>query len=418
MALVAGLSKMLGTIADAESYNQLPPIGPPTDRPRLSNEELELAKRVAHGPVLGNDYAFSTIELIEDPSPKEIAFPNSNELVGKSLWSIDGSNKTLDNSAFHLLLARAALVEYKYSDMPIPVYHEVEKIDRSGVCLVDGNIFKDDIHLFGESTKGLQDNSDVSWIEVMEGSDEPLIVSFDPSTSDKKPSSHASGWSVKFMQTLELMLLDNVPKERSGVVIRDGPIFPICATINDTIRSLEATLDWKNKMMISSSKRIQESTLFVEFLMNPQNEKILEFYFPKQNIDPSLIRKTPADYILLPKILKPGQRTPFLEATPMSRTAITKRYPNLTPVYCYYMRRRSPETIIRMEFPRQYLSNPELLDWSLSCVAWQHELGSKVPHVQEFADRQCQLKSESQVLQKLTTSALMRRGLQTLEVYE
>ena len=99
----------------------------------------------------------------------------------------------------------------------------------------------------------------------MEGTDEPLIVSFDPSTSDKKPSSHASGWSVKFMQTLELMLLDNLPKERPGVVIRDGPIFPICATINDTIRSLEGTLDWDNKMMICSSKRIQESTLFVEF---------------------------------------------------------------------------------------------------------------------------------------------------------
>ena len=58
MSLVSELSKMLGTMADAESYNQLPPIGPPTDRPRLSNEELELAKRVSHGPVLGNDYAF------------------------------------------------------------------------------------------------------------------------------------------------------------------------------------------------------------------------------------------------------------------------------------------------------------------------------------------------------------------------
>ena len=52
------------------------------------------------------------------------------------------------------------------------------------------------------------------------------------------------------------------------------------------------------------------------------------------------------------------------------------------------MRRRKPHTIVRLEFPKKYLS-PELrpeLDFAISCVAWQHELGTKVPHVQEFAD--------------------------------
>ena len=145
----------------------------------------------------------------------------------------------------------------------------------------------------------------------------------------------------------------------------------------------------------------------------------MEYYFPDQNISRSLMSKLPADYILLPKILQPGQRTPFLEAIPMSRVDIARKNSDLTPVYCYYMRKRKPQTIIRMEFPRRYLfSDPELLDWSLKCVAWQHELGSKVPHVQEFADIQCQLKSESEILQKLARSALMRKGLETLEVYE
>ena len=417
--LVSELSKMLETISDARSYNQKPPIGPPSDRPTLSSEELEMSQRTAYGQALGTDYAYKSIELIEDPAPVIIGFPEVSTLENQSVWSIDGSSKTLDYSAFHMLLARAALVEYRYAKLPMPTHHQVDLLDRPGVCMVDGNIFRDDIHLFGESTKGLQERSEVSWIEVMEGTDEPLIVSFDPSTSDKKPSSHANGWCIKFMQTLELMALSKIPDDKPGVVIRDGPIFPICATINDTLRSLEQVLDWENKMMICSAKRIQESTLFVEFLTNPQNEGIMEYYFPDQNISRTLLNKLPADYILLPKILKPGQRTPFLEAIQNSRVAITNKNPDLTPVCCYYMRKRKPHTIIRLEFPRKYLnSNPELLEWSLRCVAWQHELGTKVPHAQEFADRQCQLKSEAEILQKIARSSLLQKGLQTLEVYE
>ena len=369
MTLVSELSRMLGTISDAESYHQMPPIGPPTNRPRLSEEELEMAKRAAHGRIFGKEFAFTSIQLLEDPDPVYIGLPEPEKLEKQSVWSIDGSNKTLDFSAFHLLLARAALVEYRYDKIQLPTHHQVDLLDRSGICMVDGNIFRDDIHLFGESTKGLQERDEISWIEVMKATDEPLIVSFDPSISDKKPSSHAFGWCVKFMQTLELMMLSNVTGNRSGVVIRDGPIFPVSAALNDTTRSLEGVLTWENKMMICCSKRIQESTLFVEFLLNPQNEKILEYYFPNQNISRSLMSKLPADYILLPKILRPGQRTPFLEAIPMSRVDITRKNGDLTPVYCYYMRRTKPHTIVRMEFPRRYLlSNPQLLDWSQSAL--------------------------------------------------
>ena len=417
--LVTELSNMLGTLSDAKSYNQKPPIGPPEDLPKLSDKDLEMAQRTAYGQVLGKEHAYSSLKLVEDPSPVEVGIPEASSLENKSLWSIDGSNKILDYSAFQILLARAALVEYRYTKDPEPVHHGVDLLDRPGICMVDGNIFTDDIHLLGESTKNIQNQSEISWIEVMRDTDEPLIVSFDPSKSDKKPSSHASGWCIKFMQTLELMALMEVPSEKPGVVIRDGPMFPICATLNDTQKSLEQVLGWENKMMICSSKRIQESTLFVEFLLNPQNYKIMEYYFPEQNISNSLMRKLPADHILLPKILNPGHRTPFLEAVPRSRIAITKKNPELTPVCCYYMRKRKPHTIIRMEFPRKYLtSNPDLLEWSLKCVAWQHELGTKVPQVQEFADVQCQVNSEVDILQKIARSSLMQRGLQTLEVYE
>ena len=84
------------------------------------------------------------------------------------------------------------------------------------------------------------------------------------------------------------------------------------------------------------------------------------------------------------------------------------------------MRRRSPHTIIRLEFPKKYLDEEfkTELDFAISCVAWQHELGTKVPHVQEFADRQCQLQSDANILRKITASRLTQQGLETLEVYE
>ena len=221
------------------------------------------------------------------------------------------------------------------------------------------------------------------------------------------------------MHTLELMALSRLPKQKSGVVIRDGPLLPVAATMKDTLRAMNDVLDWDNKKIVSVSKRIQESTLFVEFLTNPQNQKHMEYYFPDQKISRKLLKKLPADYLLLPKILKPGQRTPFLEAVPKNRAPIAKKNPNLTPVSCYYMRKREPHSIIRIEFPKIYLNQDrEILDWSLSCVAWQHEIGNSVPLVQEFADRQCQLKSEITILQNMARSELMSKGLETLEVYE
>ena len=417
--MFTGLSAILETISSADSYNKKPPIGPPEDRPTLTDEDLEKLQQTAYGQMLGKDYAYSSIKLVGDIAPVDIEFPAPKSMYNKHIWGIDGSNKTLDYSAFQVMISRAALVEYRYSKYPLDSHHEITHLDNSGICMVDGNIFSSDLHLYGKSTKGLQSKNDVSWIEVMENTNEPLIVSFDPNTSDKKPSSHASGWGIKFMQSLELMALSKVPKEKFGVVIRDGAMFPICATIKDTHKSLQDVLNWKQKMMICSSKRINESTLFVEFLTNPNNEEHREYFFPNQNVSQSILNKLPADYILLPKILKPGQRTPFLEAIPRSRKAITGKNEDLTPVCCYYMRKRKPHTIIRLEFPRAYLdSDPIFLEWSLGCVAWQHELGTKVPQIQELADRRCQVTSEAELIQKITKNALMKKGLEAMETYE
>ena len=81
------------------------------------------------------------------------------------------------------------------------------------------------------------------------------------------------------------------------------------------------------------------------------------------------------------------------------------------------MRRRAPHTIIRLEFPKFYLNKPEKLDLAIK-VLLANELGSKVPEIQESADKHCQIKSESQIMRKIISSELEHKGLETLEVYE
>ena len=63
-------------------------------------------------------------------------------------------------------------------------------------------IFSHELALFSSSTKGKKDRQDFSWIPIVNKTDEPIIVSYDPSALDKKPSMHAMGWCNKFMQTL------------------------------------------------------------------------------------------------------------------------------------------------------------------------------------------------------------------------
>jgi len=411
------VSEILRNLSDSETYNLAPPIGPPIEYPTLTFEELEVIQQVVFGKVLGDDYAYESLKLLEEPRMFTIDPLTKEELDGQKIWGIDGSNYTLNFSAFQYFLTRASIVEYQYSIDSLPKYHNISKNDCLGICIVDQNVFDDSVFLFGHSTSNLPKDCEISWIDVVDESKSPLIVSFDP-YSKLNPSAHTFGWSLKIMATLELMALNNIPIGSHGVVIRDGPLYPICATIGDTQRTLLESIQLENKICISSSKRIDESTLFVELLTNPNNSHLLEYYFPDQRITQNHVNKLPADYLLLPKILQPGQRKPFIEAIPRSRKAICEANPELTPVCCYYMRKREPHTIIRIEFPRHYLRDQKSLMRAVKIVAWQHEIGTKVPEIQEAADKHCQLKPESDLLRKITFSQLAIRGLETLEAYE
>jgi hypothetical protein len=421
MIMLEGFSKILKTLNNSSVYSKKPPYGPPDEYPIIPDTELKKLHDSITGAAMDNTI-YKYMKLIDDGlHPKTVRLPKPHHIAGNSIWSIDGSSKILDYTAFYMLLSRSALVEYEYSDEQKYLHHTIELYDSSSVCVVDGNIFSEKLALFGASTRGVRDDPEFSWIPIVNKPNEPIIVSYDPHSKDKKPSMHALAWCNKFMQTLEILAQFKLPVEKTGVLIRDGPLLPVYASAIDLERSLGFFLkNHQNKILICSSKRISESTQFLEFLLHPNSEAALDFYFTDQNVTKSTIGKLPADYLLLQKILKPGQRTPFLEIFPTNQKVILEKHPEMVPITTYYMRKRTPNTIIRLEFPKKYLEGDyrEKLDFAISCVAWQHELGVKVPHVQEFADAQCQVKAEAEILRKVTASRLVNEGLETLEVYE
>ena len=83
------------------------------------------------------------------------------------------------------------------------------------------------------------------------------------------------------------------------------------------------------------------------------------------------------------------------------------------------MRKRKPHTIIRLEFPKKYLAEEyrSELNFAISCVAWQHEIGTKSPTFKslQIGNVNC---NPGKILRKVTASRLSQEGLETLEVYE
>ena len=154
-----------------------------------------------------------------------------------------------------MLLSRAALVEYEYSDEQKYLHHTIGLYDSSSVCVVDGNIFNDKLALFGSSTSGVRDDPEFSWIPIVNKPEEPIIVSYDPHSRDKKPSMHALRGN-KFMQTLEILAQFKLPKEKPGILICDGPLLPVYASAIDILLVGFFFRSHKNKILICSSKDI------------------------------------------------------------------------------------------------------------------------------------------------------------------
>jgi hypothetical protein len=221
------------------------------------------------------------------------------------------------------------------------------------------------------------------------------------------------GWAVKIQQALELASISDISTEHKTVCIKDGPLFSTSVSIRDVIDGLNPIFTWHNQILISCSKRIKDSTLLLEALL--KNVSLRNFWFSGQDITDDTLNSIASDSLLLPRILRPGHRTPLMAAVPVSRQMVVDDQqgdPRLKPLSCYYLSRHRPHTYIRLEIPIfMWERDRNLTNEAIRLVAWQHELGHSAPYVQIAADERCQLSAEKLILEKQTQAAMNKFAL-------
>lgn len=420
--ILTSFDGVLKSFQNGEDYRRSPPEGPPSDLPSLTNEELETLKKTHYGEDLSSTgYSYHSIAVAEDnPAPVEVPVPSVDDLTRINVCGIDGSNQRVERSTFYFILARAAIVEFRYSTTDEKPYFYNKLFDKNGVLWVDGNVFRSDVKLHTELIPSDKDVSVDILDRIRNDSQMPFLVRHDPEKTDKSPSSHALGWAVKMQQALELNCIREVPTDIETVCIKDGPLFSTSVSRNDTLTGLSPTLQWKSHVLVACSKRIKDSRLLLEALQ--KNVPLRNYWFPDQNINDNTLKLVSTDSILLPRLLRPGFRTPFMEAIPVARKAIVDDAQGgdsrFTPLSCYYLSKHQPHTYIRLEVPKfMWEADKERVLKAVSIVAWQHELGHRAPLVQLAADLRCQLAYEKGILEKQTVSYLHRNDLDFPEDY-
>ena len=400
-----------------ELYSSKPPKGPPDDLPTISDEEMAAVKERVYGEKSdSNSYAYDYLEIVDDDyKPKEVPKLRKEDFQKEDIYAIDGSNVRIEHPSFIIILSRAALVRFTYScnSLEPQEMFEVLKKDLNGLMLVDGNIFSDKIKLHTHIEKT---NANLLPI-INSGISCPILSSYDPDKEISLPSSQAIGIGVKYQQALELSLIQELNCKEHSILIKDGPLFSTSGTIADTIEGLNNIYSWKDNVLFGVSKRISESTLISQLLT--QNKELRDKWFPKQTILQKTIQRIPTDQILLARILKPGERTPFVEAVARSRKKIVQQDQMLAPIVTFYLSRKRPHTLIRVEIPKYFwINHKDLLLEKLKYVIWQLEIGDNVPKVQSFADDLCKLDVEYDLTVRQLRARLFEKKLSFPEVYK
>jgi hypothetical protein len=429
--LVNAFNGILENLVEGEIYANLPPKGP-NDLAALSEAELKARELNENGEAAKDDnYSPAThrniqIDIEKSNLPKPVSLPNADDLDGINICGIDGSNQRVEKNSFYFILARAAIVNFKYTKGTEPPYFYTIEKDASAVTWIDGNIFKENIieYTNNKLKKQKQSEEGVDIFDfIKKDTSKPYLVGYDHSKSEKSPSGHALGWAVKFQQALELLCLSDIEFSHSKktVCIKDGPLYSTSSSKNDTVEGLRPILRWNNQILICVSKRINDSKLILETLCS--FPELLQIYFPNDEVKREDILSIGTDSLLLQRILKPGHRTPFIKAVPIARKGTCEKateelQKDFMPLCCYYRGKTRPQTFIRLEIPFfMWERNKKLVEEAVSVVAWQHELGGKAPYIQLVADDLCQLNYERELLEKQTLAALNNKKLELAEQY-
>lgn len=418
--LIESFAGILKSFNNGDTYKKKPPQGPPENWPTISNEELEALNQTDNGEDKNKDRPYKILDLLveDDYMPRKVHFPTLDFLSDLNIYGIDGSNQKIEKSAFYFILARAAIINFRYSKDGSKPYFTHKSKDATALMLVDQNIFDfDRINIHSNVIEfGDDPNEKRIGRYLINEIKEPLSFKYDIEKNEKSPSSQALGIAVKLMQTLELICLTSIKTDRKAICIKDGPLFSPSVSVKDTVEYLGKIHQWNDQILVSCSKRIRDSRLLVQALKEKIN--LREKWFPKDLISDKILNQIPSDSIILPRLLKPGERTPLFKAIPIARQSVVAEDPALTPLTCYYLSRTRPHTYLRLEIPLLFFEqDPVKIEEAISVVAWQHELGRSAPLIQVVADERCQLASEKIIIQRQTEAALKSFGLEFLQDY-
>lgn len=433
MSIVGQFGPILGKcLQDGNVYSQKPPQGPPNSYPPISQEALAGLSRVSTGEDANMEgkRVYEDIALVEDtPCPINIPVPSLEELADVYVCGIDGSNQRVRRGGFHLILSRAVIMVFRYSELGQKPYFYRHFQDAAAIVWVDGNVFDKDaiaIHtrwIRRKARQPGQKHGENILSELRRGDKRPLMYRYD--AGEQGPSAQALGLAVQIQQGLELLCVPRVPHDaRDTVCIKDGPLLSTSTTPEDVRDGLRPILSWRAQShFVACVKRVGEATLLWQMLLDVgRGATWRNQWFHGQEITDSAIRSLPSDALLLPRILKPGHRTPMVKATLTARKGIVQGIngiPQLTPVACYYLSRARPHTYMRLEMPLfMWERDPSAAARAIKIAAWQHELDHSAPLVINAADRMCDISHERGILEMQTNAALLKRGLNFPKDYD
>jgi len=410
---------LLGSLRKGEDYKKSPPFGPLEELPTLSKEEIEALQYNAFGEdirkIKKNNYAFDNLSFsIEDRLiPRIVDLPKIELFDDLHIYGISGCNNKIGRSAFYLILAKSSLLNFRYSTQDKRPYFNNTTSRASAIMTIDENVFVKDQYQASTEKLG-SEKSIVSQLEGQDSEDSKTFrVGFKPIGG---ATAQALGWGVKLQQALELSSLSRIPIDKKVVCIKGGTLLPTSVSPLDIKAVLTKILtSWKDQVLMACSTNIQDSVILVESLL--ANRSLRTLWFPGQEITTKSLKSLHADYMILDKILNPGQRTPLIEGTLRKNIKIIEDASELKPITCYYRSRQRPHTYIRLEFlSGTYKRSPQLVNEAIEVAVWQFELGKQSPLVEVAAKNLSSLETETFIVEKQVSSALEKQGLDLLEL--
>lgn len=421
---------LLDQLREGERYESLPPRASPEDdnAPFVNNDELDALDQDDFGERKRNDAKEveadnRPIRVVENLKRIKIDLPEADQIAGINIVGISGDNKRVLTPSFHMVLARSAIVDFKYTKGYEKPYFYTKSRSVSSILVIDNNIFEDDykIYTYNEvANKGTNKFPILPHIRKFTGKPIRFRYKHDD-TLMSSPNSHSLGLAVKLQHTLELDTINDINFDDNNLTIcvKDGPYLSNSMVESDAIEGLQRLISWsgKKRFFVAVSNKISDSRVLINTI-KAGNEYLLEEYFKGQGVTTSIIESFGTDLLLLRKILPPGFRTPLIHYVEKTRAPLFADdvMKGLHPLTCYYHKFNRPYNFIRIEIPKfMWEENRELTEFTIAVAIWQHELGSEMPLVTKAAAEQADLTHEKYVIEQQMLAAFEKKKLGLVE---